>query len=138
MRQDLQLALTGPEVMLLIDRLKNDDVGEPTAFVQPHELILKLGGLYLELVEETRFADGERALAVTENECWLLRSKVVSLDKGPNNSPLGIKILRKLYTLLLAYGARTDLLDAETDEPPMNAEQRDLLRRLHEKGQADA
>ena len=137
MRQDLQLALSGPEVLLLIDRIRNDDCGEPTAFVQPHDLILKLGGLYLELVQETTFTDGERAVALTEAEAWLLRSKVVSLDKGPGNQPLGIRLLRKVYAMLLAYGARTDLRDGEIDEPAMTAETRDALRRLHE-GSPDA
>jgi len=54
---------------------------------------------------------GTLPVAFAEPELWLLRAKVNSNDKMPNDPLFGVKLLTKLYTALLAEN-RAVALDA--------------------------
>jgi hypothetical protein len=101
------LSLTWEEVMLLTDRVANNDMVEGAH--GPKDLILKLGSAYLESIHESGGKPGEVTLVVSEAEAWLLRGKVNSFDKMANRPQLGIGLLRKIYRVLLAYNATVDL-----------------------------
>ena len=103
------LTLNRDEILVLTDRVQNGDRGTEEMPISAYRLLLKLGSLYLETVQ----LDGkpaEATVAVTEAETWLLRSKVTSGDKLASDPLFGVKLLRKLYTLLLAFDAEVDRL----------------------------
>ena len=78
-------------------RIRDEDrypVGKP--------LLLKLFSAYQEVVEDGRFKEDEVALYVTEFEAWQMRD-VVSPYDDPDGPPVGIRLLRKLHSLLLTF-----------------------------------
>lgn len=122
------LTLNRNEVMLLADRTLNTDVGTPDHQVIAYRLLVKLGILYLELVTPDGISTEERDVMVTEAETWLLRSKVQSGDKMGSDPLFGVRLLRKVYRLLIDFDADTDGLPvAETDGERMDREHRDNL-----------
>lgn len=108
------LDLTAEEVMLAADRVQNGDKDDGREVAKP--LLLKLGSAYLEMLADTKKA-GVTTIWITEPETWLLRSKFNSGDRVDGDAKLGIHMLRKLYTLLLAFDADIALPDAEESGP---------------------
>lgn len=135
------LPLNRNEVMLLADRTLNTDAGTPDHQVIAYRLLVKLGILYLELVTTTGSSDAECNITVTEAEAWLLRSKVQSGDKIGSDPLFGVKLLRKLYRLLIDFDADTDSLPiSESDGEHMDREHREnltLWRQLEQKEGSD-
>lgn len=132
----LEITLVRDEVMVLIDRVANTDRGTEDQQVIPYRLILKLGSLYLEVVKPESPATAAGSIRLTEAETWLLRAKVQSGDKMASDAQFGIRLLHKLYELLIAFDANVRALpSAQDDGPTMGAEQREALttwQREHE------
>lgn len=101
------LELTAMEVLLLTDRVQNDDKDEGRIVAKP--LLLKLGSAYLEMIGE-KPREGTCTIWVTEPEAWLARTKFNSGDRCDADPKLGIHLLRKLYAILLAFDADVDRL----------------------------
>ena len=140
----LLLELNGIEVMFLADAVLNRDVTEGSTDVESRPiarpLLLKLGSAYCELVSDKGILEGAVTVAVTQEEAWLLRSKVRSGDLGPGNTPLGIPLLLKLYGLLAVFNADLELPEAEEgyDDLGIMESQRQYLRGVRAKEEADA
>lgn len=105
------LTLTASEVLLLTDRVQNTDKDDGREIAK--RLLLKLGSAYLEMVGDSP-KPGTITIHVTEAETWLARSKFNSGDRTDADSKLGIHMLRKLYTLLLAFDADVDQFPVAT------------------------
>lgn len=116
------VALTRDEVICLTDRVANTDRGTEDMALSSYPLLLKLGGLYLELVQpDGSNSTREVAVTLSEAEIWLLRSKVTSGERSASDAMLGVKLLRKLYGALLA-------IDAESSMPQILVTTEDGLR----------
>lgn len=108
---NLPLELSQMEVLLLIDRVQNDDKDEGQIIAKP--FLLKLASAYLELVGNSTTTK-KVTIYVSEREAWLARSKFNSGDRCDADPKIGIHMLRKLYALLLTFDAAVDSLpDAE-------------------------
>jgi hypothetical protein len=103
------LEFSAEEVMVLTDRVTNADYGTEDQRVTPYLLLLKLGSAYVEMLGNGVKREGMLQIALTESELWLLRSKVNSTDKTPNDSLFGVKLLTKLYSALLAESAEVPI-----------------------------
>lgn len=133
------LSLNRDEVMVLSDRTANTDRGTEDMPVTAYRLLVKLGALYLELVVPNS-TDGtsERAVHVTEAEAWLLRGKIQSGDKMSSDSMFGIKLLRKLYKVLLEFDADAGVFpDADEEGQQMGPREREILKLWAEKEDDD-
>lgn len=125
------LTLTKDECYVLTDRVKNDDYGVEDACVAPLPLLLRLGSLYLEIVlPDTVLREG--SIAVTEAECWLLRSKVTTSDKTASDQFFGLKLLRKLYGLLIEFDSEMQVPLSEEEGPAMTAQIKEALSKWYE------
>ncbi len=116
--------LTGLEVVFLTDSITNSDLaqGLPDADAKipvARDALLLLGSAYIEVVSETAIEPGPVLLEITEEQCWLFRSKVrtgsVAID---GKTIIGPVLLCKLFALLLRfkYGE-----DADDDDPSSEA-----------------
>ena len=122
------LTLNRDETMILTDRTYNGDQGTQDMQVAAYRLLIKLGSLYMELVSPSAGATAEGTIVVTEAEAWLLRGKVNSGEKMASDQFFGMNLLRKLYTIVLAFDADTDgLAVAEEAGPGMGAREREAL-----------
>ena len=79
------ITLTGLEIVYLCDSIANKDIAEglpdKDAFVPlARGALLKLGSAYRELVAVDGIAPGPVMVAITEEEAWLMRSKVRTGD----------------------------------------------------------
>src|SRR5437870_13482048 len=104
------LELTAEEVLVLTDRVLNQDRGTEDMSCSAYPLLLRLGSAYLEMLGDGK-QGGEISIAVSETEAWLLRSKVSSADKSPSDALFGVKLLCKLYRLLLPSNVDVALPD---------------------------
>jgi hypothetical protein len=115
------LTLTRDEVMVLTDRVQNTDWGTDDMRVISYRLLIKLGSLYVEIVDPAQSdATAHGDMRVTEAEAWLLRSKVQSSDKMSSDAMFGVKLLRKLYQLLLEFEADVQFKVVDFEGPAMN------------------
>ena len=133
------MTLTRDECVILTDRTKNDDYGVEDACVAPLPLLLRLGSLYLEIVT-TDGVQHEGSIAVTESECWLLRSKVTSFDKTATDPLFGVKLLRKIFLILIQFDSEMPLVLSREEGPAMTAQAKAALAKWNEaadEGDAD-
>jgi hypothetical protein len=128
MIQQQYLSLTADEVLVLTDRVQNQDRGTEDMACSPYPLLLRLGSAYLEMLENGK-QDGEIPIAVSEAETWLLRSKVTSGDRSASDPLFGVKLLSKIYRVLLAYNVDLPLPDVGGTDDEFNDERRAALRR---------
>jgi hypothetical protein len=120
--------LTAMEVLFLTDRVQNTDREDGHEIAKP--LLLKLASCYIEMIGD-KPKDGTVTLTLTEPEVWLARSKFNSGDRCDADSKLGVHILRKLYTALLAFNAEMDQWpDADSGDMTMAEAQQHLTQRL--------
>lgn len=96
------LQLNWREVMLLEDRIKEHRDPDDGIFVKP--LLIRIASVYLELmaVPPQTPSDAVCQVAISEPETWFLRRMVKSAD-AIQQVNVGIGLLRKLYTILLAF-----------------------------------
>ena len=123
------LLLTADEVLILADRVRNEDAGTDPHGLSAFPLLLRLGSAYLEMVGDGHRRDGVVQVAVSEAEAWLLRSKVSSADKTATDALFGVKLLSKLYRVLLAYNAVMDVPEAGGVDDEFTDDRRRALRR---------
>lgn len=113
MDKTILLTLNCPETMILSDRLQNSDhgFGSRDELSSPLHLLIKMASLYVDLVEPSASPNSrEGSIAVTEPEAWLMRSKIQSSDKFGSDNFFGIKLLRKIYQVLIEFDAGVDEL----------------------------
>jgi len=122
------LSLTADEVLVLTDRVQNLDRGTEDMACSAYPLLLRLGSAYVEMLGEVK-QSGEISIAVSEAEAWLLRSKVASSDKSAADALFGVKLLCKIYKILLAYNMDLPLPDAGGDDDEFTDERKAALRR---------
>jgi len=122
------LNLTADEVLVLTDRVQNTDRGTEDMSCSAYPLLLRLGSAYIEMLGEGKRA-GEIPIAVSEAEAWLLRSKISSADKSSADALFGVKLLCKLYRVLLAYNTDLPLPESEDADDEFTDERRAALRR---------
>lgn len=127
------LFLSRDEIIVLTDRIQNTDAGTDDMRVRSYDLLLKLSSAYLELVTVDGINRPEVPIAITEAEAWALRTKVTSMDKTPNDALFGVKLLRKIYTILQAYNAVLDVPLAEGVEEKDARAIKDALARWRER-----
>lgn len=131
---DQKLWLNPDEIMLLTDRVRNDDRNTEDQSVCAYELLLKLGSLYVEAVGSGTPISTELVVAVSESECWLLRSKVQSGDKTARDALFGVKLLTKLYRALLAFQINLTVWpDSDSDGVDLTEDMRRALLRRAER-----
>jgi len=82
---------------------------------------LKLGGVYCELVNEDGILPGPVEIAITEEEAWLLRSKVRTGDMAiDGQTRIGVSLLSKLYKILIQFNDGLDeFISTDIEEKPM-------------------
>jgi hypothetical protein len=122
------LSLTADEILVLTDRVQNHDRGTEDMSCSAYPLLLRLGSAYVEMLGEGK-QGGEISIALSEAEAWLLRSKVSSADKSPSDALFGVKLLCKLYRVLLAYNVDVALPDPGGMDDEFTDERRAALRR---------
>lgn len=122
-----RLSLTADEVMVLTDRVLNSDRGTEDMSCSSYPLILKLGSAYTDMLGASK-QPGEITIAVSEPEAWLLRSKVTSSDKTAADALFGVRLLCKIYTVLLEYN-RTPLPEAGGEDDAFTADRKAALKR---------
>ena len=139
----LPLELTGMETVFLIDAIKNTDIAEglpdPDARVPiARNLLLVLGSVYTELVVPPSppantggVLDGPCRVLVTEDEAWLLRSKVKTGDLGMDKKDVGTGLLIKLYALLLDFNGIDDLDFVDIPDRKMSDEDKTRLAQFN-------
>jgi len=122
------LSLTADEVMVLTDRVMNQDRGTEDMSCCAYLLLLRLGSAYVEMLSEGK-KPGEISVAVSEAEAWLLRSKITSGDKSSSDALFGVKLLSKIYRILLAYNIEMALPSVGGMDDEFTDERRSALRR---------
>jgi len=138
----LVIALTGKEVVYLTDSILNKDIAEGLSEKEAYmplarPLLLKLASLFTELVSETGVLPGPVDIAITEEEAWLLRTKVRSGDILQDGTPIGISLLCKLYNLLIEFNNElNDLQFGEIDEKQLTDFNRQYLKWVKEEADA--
>lgn len=112
----LPLELTGMEVVHLTDSIRNTDYADvpqgKEEFVKvSRELLTTLASCYNELVHrDLTTDDGPVTVMVSEEEAWLLRTKVKTTDIGLDGKTfIGAGLLIKLYAMLMEF-ATPDLV----------------------------
>jgi hypothetical protein len=128
MVQQQFLTLTADEVLVLTDRVQNQDRGTEDMTCSAYSLLLRLGSAYVEMLGNGK-QTGEIPIAVSEEEAWLLRSKVTSADKSASDPLFGVKLLTKVYQILLAYNVDVALPDPGGSDDDFTDERRAALRR---------
>lgn len=123
------LNLTADELLLLTDRVRNDDVGTEPHGLSAFPILLKLGSAYIDAFGDGTKREGEIPMSVTEAEAWLLRSKVSSGDKSPSDALLGVRLLVKLYRLLLAFNPLCEVPDAGGIDDEFTDDRKRALKR---------
>jgi hypothetical protein len=108
--QIIPIDLTAHEIVFLTDNIQVGDtnVGDPD---HPHTpepiaraLLLKLGNVFLQVMSPTGVQENEsRGVSLTENECWLIKSRVRVGDLGLSGKPVGATILLKVVTALVQF-----------------------------------
>lgn len=91
--------------MVCSDRVRNDDHNTEDQPCSAYPLLLKLAGVFVELVGDGTKQSHAVTIYVTEPEAWLLRSKVTTGDKSASDPLFGVRLLSKLYRVLLAFDA---------------------------------
>ena len=122
------LSLTADEVMVLTDRVMNQDRGTEDMSCCAYLLLLRLGSAYIEMLGDGK-KPGEVTVAVSEPEAWLLRSKITSGDKSSSDALFGVKLLSKIYHVLLAYNVEVSLPTIGGADDEFTDERRAALRR---------
>ncbi|HZT06027.1 MAG TPA: hypothetical protein VFC51_03285 [Chloroflexota bacterium] len=128
MTQQQFLHLNAEEILVLTDRVLNQDRGTEDMSCSAYPLLLRLGSAYVEMLGDGK-RSGDVPIAVSEAEAWLLRSKVTSGDKSPTDALFGVRLLCKLYRVLLAYNTELNLPEADGVEEELTDERRAALRR---------
>jgi len=126
------LTLCRDECRVLIDRTMNMEMTPEDMRVIPFRLLIKLAGLFMEIVypEQTN-PRMEGTIYVTEAEAWLLRTKTNSGEKMEGDNFFGMRLLRKLYAVLIAFDDEEKVgtfLDADEEGPKMGQRERDILK----------
>ena len=124
-----RVSLNRDEIVYLADRVLNTDNGTEEKPLYPYDLLLKIGSAYVELTGDGSNANEAVILALTENETWLLRSKVSSFDKNASDGLFGVHLLRKLYGLLLELNVDIDIPLANEEGETMTEDRRKALQR---------
>ena len=127
------LELNADEVMCLSDRVLNHDVGTDEQRMSGYCLLLKIGSAFVELVGSGQKQPGNVPIAVTEGEAWLLRSKVTSSDKTAADPLFGVRLLTKLYTVLMSFNGVDGLPECENTDGAMTEQQKLALAEWREK-----
>lgn len=119
----LPLELTAIELCYLTDAINNFDHDEGEEEEQldgfrplARHLLLKLGSLFLQLVQPDALATGAATVYVTEPEAWLLRGKAKTTSMYAKEM-VGVPLLRKLYNLLLRFQEAIPACCVLVDEP---------------------
>ncbi len=129
------IQLTRDETMLLSDRIRNDEQGIDGQRVDGILLLLKLGSIFLEVTLTSWDFQRTVPLAITEAEAWLFRSRVTTGDKTAGDSLFGVKLLRKIYAVLLEFDAAEIGPDASDEEGAiMTEDQKQALKQKLEGG----
>lgn len=123
------LYLTADELLVLTDRVQNGDVGTEPHGLQAFPLLLRLGSAYLDAFGDGTKREGEIPVSVTEAEAWLLRSKVSSNDKSPSDALFGVKLLCKLYRILLAFNVVMEVPEAGGADDEFTEDRKQALKR---------
>ena len=126
------LSLSRDEVIAVTDRVRNEDAGTEDQRVTGYRLLLKLASAYIEVTETSWVSTiATVPVAVTEAEAWLLRARVSSADKLASDALFGVKLLRKLYRLLLDFNDDADvgILPGEVEGEAMTDDRRAALKR---------
>lgn len=132
------LSLDRDEIMVLTDRTLNTDAGTDEKPVRSYDLLLKLGSAYLEAMTLDGIKGPEVPIALTESEAWLLRAKVTSSDKTQSDALFGVKLLKKLYEVLLRFNDGLDALPVtEMVGEEMTLERKQTLREWQAKTEGD-
>ena len=114
--------------MVLTDRVMNQDRGTEDMACCAYLLLLRLGSAYIEMLGDGKKA-GEVPVAVSEAEAWLLRSKITSGDKSSSDALFGVKLLTKIYSVLLAYNIEVPLPECGGIDEEFTDERKAALRR---------
>ncbi len=132
------IQLSRDETMLLSDRIHNDEHHGFIDEQQPVDirtLLLKIGSVFLEVTLTSWDYQRTVPLAITEGEAWLFRSKVTTGDKTAGDSLFGVKLLRKIYAVLLEFDAAEIGPDASNEEGAiMTEDQKQALKQKLEGG----
>ena len=123
------LSLTADEVLVLTDRVQNTDKGTEDMGCSAYPLLLKLGSAYLDSFGDGGKRSGEIPISVSEAEAWLLRSKVSSADKSPSDALFGVKLLCKIYRVLLDYNIVMEVPESGGEDDEFNDERKGALKR---------
>lgn len=124
-----RISLNADEVMVVTDRVLNFDVGTEDMQVVAYKLLLKLGSAYVEMLgSESGKKAGFVEISMSEPELWLIRSKIHSGDKSSNDALFGVKLLTKIYTLLLEYNSDIIVEGAEEDGPNFGSVERERMQ----------
>jgi len=91
----------------------------------------------VEVVGSGQKKEGTIPIAVTESEAWLLRSKVTSTDKLATEPLFGVKLLTKLYKVLLSYNGLDELPSTDFDGDGMTVEQKGALAKWREQSKEE-
>lgn len=129
----LPLQLSGLEVVHLLDSVRNGttvkDVEDELGVTKP--LIVKLGGIYRELVSPAGIKAGPVDVQVSEQEAWVLRAKVKTGDIGiDGQTPVGITLSLKLYELLALFSPDMPQIEVGGEEAPFSVNQKEALKAL--------
>ena len=84
------------EILVLTDRIRSP---EKTA------IALKLAKAFLVLINENPNPEKTYPLLITEQEAWLIAFFVSPYDMDADGKALGIKLLRKVFSILLDFNA---------------------------------
>jgi hypothetical protein len=131
------LELNAEEVMCLSDRVLNHDAGTEEQRMSGYCLLLKLGSAFVEMVGSGQKKAGTVPIAVNEGEAWLLRSKVISSDKTASDPLFGVRLLTKVYTVLLAFNGVDGLPECESGDGAMTEQQKVALAEWREKSKEE-
>src|SRR4051812_11570087 len=131
------LELNADEIMCLSDRVCNPDCGTDDQRTSAYPLLLKLGSAFVEMVGSGHKTEGTIPIAVTEPEAWLLRSKVASTDKMASEPLFGVKLLTKLYKVLLAFNGLGEVPCSEFADDGMTDAQKCALAEWSEKSKEE-
>jgi hypothetical protein len=131
------LDLNADEVMCLSDRVLNQDSGTEDQRMSSYCLLLKIGSALVEMVGSGQKLPGSVPIAVTEPEAWLLRSKIISSDKTASDPLFGVRLLTKLYTVLLSFNGVNELPECETGDGAMTEQQKVALAEWREKSKEE-
>lgn len=123
------LMLTADQILVLTDRVQNADVGVEPHGLSAYPLLLKLGSAYLDAFGDGTKREGEIPVSVTEAEAWLLRGKVNSADKSPTDALFGVKLLCKLYAVILAFNPLITVPESGGVDDEMTDDRRQALKR---------